>query len=243
MFTTQTPLVVLVSFLLVAFVSPAAAQPRKRSLQTKGEIVAVKAPFLRMKNVSGKNWVIKVEALPPNIVYRGPADAGYLKPGMLVRFSTQLDRAGRATAPLSEVFVFSPRPGYHIGTFPEADGNMLVAGKVITLKEGKMRVLAGRRVTAELAPDVSVMLDLTNFTLARPGDKIEVKGYFYEGGKGIAQHLRITSSTMFSEEGPKLFPEEGPKESGAEQDGQNQDSAPEDTKRLQPNREKTAPQG
>ena len=186
-------LVLLVSWALVA---PVAAQaPRKRSLRSKGEIKAVQPPFLQFNNTSGKLWTIKVEAKPGDVIYKGTADPSWLRRGMLVRFSAQLDQKANAQEPISELFVFVPRPGYGVGVSPELDGSFLVAGKLSSIKDGTLKLMAGRKtVTAELAEDATIQVELADYSLARPGDKIEMKGYFYQQGKGIASQLMITAA-------------------------------------------------
>tara|TARA_B100000809_G_scaffold20539_1_gene18130 strand:+ start:183 stop:842 length:660 start_codon:yes stop_codon:yes gene_type:complete len=193
---SSAPLVALIVTGLLWTDSGTCAQPRKKSITTKGEIKSMQPPIIEMSNKSGKKWLFKVEAQPQDIVYRGSADPRHLKPKMLVQFSARFDNKGSALEPVNDILVFSMRPGYTLGLIKEASGTFRVAGHVTKYEEGNLSVKTPRKtVEVQLAEGTMLTLDLTDYTLARPGDEIEVKGYFYQGGKGIASKLEIKSET------------------------------------------------
>lgn len=68
-----------------------------------------------------------------------------------------------------------------------------VAGRITALAAGKMTVHVGRGlVRAELAEQPVVQVDLPDYSLARPGDKITARGQMPPGRLGLAQASSLT---------------------------------------------------
>ena len=44
----------------------------------------------------------------------------------------------------------------------------------------------GMTVHAEVAPDAAIKLNVANMALASPGDKLEIRGWYYKGREGRA---------------------------------------------------------
>jgi hypothetical protein len=202
---------------------PLNARPRPLPINGSGEIVAFRPGFLQVKTAAG-DWLMKIEAPPEKIVLQGTALASWLRPGMLVRFSTTLDKKGVAQTPIEELFVFTPNPQYRIGVFPDSEllfdeaeqdkgqnlrkrrrakteGRYLVAGRLTSLRSGAMRVDAGQNVRAQLAENAKIQVDvLGDYSLVRKGDKVEFVGHYYEKGKGILRDVTITAASPFGTE-------------------------------------------
>lgn len=69
-----------------------------------------------------------------------------------------------------------------------------VVGLLVSARRGKLVVNAGdkMKVKAELADDAEIKVDFTSHAMARKGDKLEVKGYFFDQGEAFANSVEIT---------------------------------------------------
>lgn len=198
---------------------------RPRSLRGQGQLLAIKPGLMQVRANSGEIWLMKIEARPEKILVQGAAVAGWLRSNMLVRFSAILDGKGVAQAPVDELIVFTPQPGFRIGVFPEPDqlfagdkqpptkrtrrrrgampeGRYLVAGRLVSFRDGEFRVTAGSStVRAQLAEKAKIRVDAVgDFSLVRQGDKVDYIGKFYEKGKAIVSELTFTAASPFGSE-------------------------------------------
>ena len=182
-----------------------------RNIRSKGTIEAIKPGFVKV-SADGVAWVLKVAAKPQDIALEGIADESWLQPGMLVRFVAALNEQGVAQAPVAELAVFTPRPGYGVGVLREnridsgsdedtqpIGPSYLVAGQLAKIKDGQIMVSAGRdRVTATLADEVKINVDmLGDYSLARPGDEIDFQGRVLQPGQAIIVKMKIVAAKPF----------------------------------------------
>ncbi|MBM3998013.1 MAG: hypothetical protein FJ297_00475 [Planctomycetes bacterium] len=81
----------------------------------------------------------------------------------------------------------------------------LVRGRFLGIKKNKMTIQAGQPITVEVGDDLKVLVEVSDYTLARPGDKVDVRGWKYESisGRAIATELVITSETPLESPKPK----------------------------------------
>lgn len=198
---------------------------RAKPLRGSAEVLAIRPGFLQVKT-SGGEWILKVEAPPDKIVVQGEAVPSWLRKGMYVRFSAELNKKGMAQAPIEELFVFSPGPQFRIGVFPESnllfedsqeiqqktkstrprrrarsEGRYLVAGRLASLRKGTMRVAAGETITAPLAENAKIRVDIMgNYSVVRKGDKVEFEGHYFEKGKAAVRLLTFTAASPFGSE-------------------------------------------
>lgn len=199
--------------------------PGSAPIRGTGEILNIRPGLLQLQAADGEKWLLKLEAPPTRVQVRGTAEPSWLRPGMLVRFSTTLDNQGNSETPIEQLYVFTPRPEYRIGVFaevaftsdePPADepkrlrrkrgersaGPFLVAGRLASLKEGNIRVNAGRRaIQAKLADNAKIEVDvLGDYSMVRRGDHVDFKGRFYKKGEAVANELTFTTAKAFSGE-------------------------------------------
>jgi len=149
----------------------------------------------------GEQWLVKV---PPSgqVTYNASAEMDWLRAGMFVEFSANFDSKGQATAPLSQISVFTPSKDRPIGaqadsglskaaaelfTTPdpkEAEKpkqesvSLKVAGRITGIRNGKLSVAAGNaNVTAELAEKCSILVSVNDASLARADDTVRFSGW------------------------------------------------------------------
>jgi hypothetical protein len=218
------PSLIVLSFVLAAsgartaVAQPPGRQPKTTPIRAESELKKVVPGFMQVTTKAAETWVLKIEAPPENISLHGTAEPNWLRPGMLVRFSALMNKRGEAQEPVRELFVFTARPEYQIGIFPENKfglgagagptrgrrakdtvSNYLVAGRLKSLKNGKLTIVAGRATAkVTLAEDAVIKVDLLgDYRLARPGDTVEFSGQFLEKGRAIVKKLGITAAQPF----------------------------------------------
>ncbi len=175
---------------------------KKKLPNTKAVLKAIRAPFLQL-DVSGVEWIFKVEAKPENIFYTATASKDWLQPGMLLRY-TGADENGSHETPLTELTVFSLRPGYGLGIMNEGDGTFFVAGVLRSVKKDKFFVnAAGLKTRIKLAEDVTIHVDVNTLEFAQPGDQVEVEGWYFQKGKAVCNKISVAASQPLQAQGKK----------------------------------------
>lgn len=114
----------------------------------------------------------------------GTATAGFLLPGMTVRFQTKVDARGRAAEPLRGIQVITlPRDAKPVPV--TVDREDVVVGRVVALTRNvlSVRIDTGkiRRLSVPLADDVVVEVQSTDVSLVRVGDHLEIEGRLWTG--------------------------------------------------------------
>lgn len=162
----------------------------------------------------GQKWNIAPDKTC-KIEVTGTGDASLLKPGMLVRFSADVDKkTGKASAPVAEIEVTSPQNAMaadHAQKQPATAGSRTVNKKPATPAAttsgptqivGSLKTISGNEITvesaagpvkADLSPSASVKIDSNDPHLAQKGAKVEVQGVVVKQPNVLAaQSIRIT---------------------------------------------------
>ena len=140
--------------------------------------------------------------------------------GLQVRFVGTFDKSGASVSPVTQVFVFTPRQwggnradDYKLGVFPEgASGDLKgvfsdeekkkpapmvmdfrVVGQLVGVSKDSISVVAGGpRVSAKLADNASVSIDIGDLRFASLGDTVEVDGWHLPGKPQQVYANRLT---------------------------------------------------
>ena len=177
-----------------------------QQFQGTATIVAIGERGLEVTDASGNNWRLAPEK---NCVVEvtGTADPSFLKPDMLVRFTAQFDKKGNATAPVNELEIVSPQAAMSsikqeiagkkaVG----ASANGTVIGHIKTIKNNQLTVqTTNGTYSAELGPNPSIKVNVSDFRWAQAGDKVDAVGYYSQPGTAFAQQMRITLSSPLGE--------------------------------------------
>lgn len=208
---------------------------------------------LEVAGSGGERTVVTIDRnANPNqmqLAYYGQAETSWLRPGMIVRFATTLDKKGRMVEPISQLDVITLRPGYQIGVSAESGLNdkegpglfqdkepekpakkpavqentpVLIIGRLTEIKNGKFSIAAGGRpMKGELAEATRVSIDMNDLSLAKAGDKIEYQGWSYPGMKQVAicNNITITGSEKLVGETKKKPPMPEAKEGDEKPEG------------------------
>jgi hypothetical protein len=190
-------------------------------LNLEGALQGLQPGLMQVVSEGGEPWLVKIEARGENVSYVATAHRSWLQPGMYVQLKGTFDRRGKAVAPLSQLTVFTPQANTQLGAVPEggASGsanelfgeakpqgrpkpkaqpdtyNLAVVGRVAGLDDARIRVAAGAAVVeAELADQAVISVEMNNYALARPGDKVSVNGWYLQKGQGIANRLLVRAA-------------------------------------------------
>lgn len=118
----RTFLALLVGLLLAGNVS---AQERRRpqgqreKLPKEAKLLGAAPGVIKVQTEDGKQWLVGLGRTAQTVSIVGKADATWLQPGMLVRFSARFDRRGEAIAPIQDISVVTLREGMRFGMTPE----------------------------------------------------------------------------------------------------------------------------
>lgn len=207
----------------------------RENLAASGVLKGARGAVLQMQTTEGEQWLVQVQpARPWDVNFTGAAEASFVKPGMLVQFSSKLNKRGQADEPVTQLIVFTMKEGYQLGVMSETnvsgglssglfeeveeqpkekkakvklDENAVyrVAGQITKIsRTGEMTVNAGgTTVKADLAEDAKVSVDVNDLAYARPGDKVEVRGWYYAAQKGKAVATQVSISAAEPLAGPK----------------------------------------
>ncbi len=203
-------------------------QPLQQQQQLSGTIDQIGSHGM-VVDAMGQKWNVA-----PNkncqIEVTGTGDASLLKPGMLVRFSADVDKkTGKASAPVSEVDVTSPQTAM-AGNYPRnqpgpaglrtvnkkpaapaaASGPTQIVGTLKSVSGNEITVESpSGPVKADLSPNASVKIESSDPHLAQVGAKIEVQGVLAKPPNLVAaQSIHITLGS--GEKGPGGKPNEKP---------------------------------
>jgi hypothetical protein len=176
----------------------------KQELHGKGEYEAASNGIMKAV-LDGKPWYLKFDK-GATVKVMGTATADFLSPGIFVRFKAELDRRGKASAPITELDIFTPDAKNPVGAvteggaFAEAPKKgpaatptaYTVAGRISSMHKGNMTVACGNMtVKADVAPEATIKIDVADPSWAAAGDKIEVKGYFMREGFGMVTDMAV----------------------------------------------------
>jgi hypothetical protein len=178
--------------------------------------------LMQVKNATGHPYIIALQPNMSKVGVVGTAKPDFLKPGMLVSFTADVDKKGAVADPINELAIIAPSETNTPGMFPEDRenpdaGRFFIRGTVRTVKEGKLTVSAGgKQVSGELPDDANIKVESSDLNLAQQGDEISVEGrlvseYKSEGnnivpGKVFGEKVDIKLSEPLSKESFKKKP-------------------------------------
>lgn len=181
------------------------------ALSVKGTIDALE-PMLRIKVSETELWVIQIKPDQTKIEVTGTAEPAYLRSGLTVRFSGEIDKKGTLQADVDELQLFTPQGKNGLGLFVDdsptakpigklAPGKYEIRAKVLSLKEHDLVLVAGnKKIFGTLAADATVNVASDDFSYVHDGDAVTVTGWYNPAnkaaadkpGQAVADELTIT---------------------------------------------------
>lgn len=221
----------LVVFCTTSLLAQGNKQPPKEYLRSSGTILKIAPGFLQVKTKDGGQWVIQVPSNREGISVIGMAETNWLQRGMYVRFTGLFDKRGKPSGSINQLQVFTPNKETRIGIFPDSGLGLetkklfsdaeaaapqpgkqpassqfspfMVAGRVASMKGGKLSVLAGRTVVqTQLAEKAKISVNVSDARLARVGDLVELEAWYPANQKAaaraIATKIKVTASKPYA---------------------------------------------
>lgn len=221
--------------------SPICAQgyvPANASVFNKdGTVAGVLPGMLQMITKHKAKWLVQVIPGRTEIKVSGTASPDYLHAGAFVRFTADIDDAGTLVGEIKTLEITTPFGKNPTGMFPMGAefnakpvskvvaGAYEFRGKVVSYQDGEIQVVAGKKVWGKVASDAKITVNVQDISLAKPDDKLNVVGYYYEKfksskakpGQAVAQKVKITMLAPLTappQKGPvkptKIAPKAGP---------------------------------
>jgi hypothetical protein len=187
------------------------APPNSLSFEDKGTLEGYQQGYMKIRDSKSELWLLKI--VPETaITVVGEAEIDYLRPGLSIEFSGQLDKKLALAKPIEEIEIINPKGKPALGLFAEGDdgadskparnpgpGPYRVRAKLANYKDGELTVAIGsRRITGSLADEVKISFTSNDPSVAAVGDAVEVKAWYYDNGKPLAALNR--AGTAWAEE-------------------------------------------
>lgn len=220
-------IMVLLTVFATSFARGQEGLPRE-NVVAKGIVKGVRPGLLAIVNEQGEQWLVKAPDRPQSISFVASANRSWLRPGMLVKFKNTFDAKGRPAALVRQLEVISLRADTQLGLIPDAKFgggaaglftsdepekkrsapetmSFTIVGTLRGFKDGNMLVAAGGTpVQSQLDEKASISVDVSDYSLAREGDSVQVNGWYYLGHRD-----RVFSTQLSISSKQKLGPEEG----------------------------------
>jgi hypothetical protein len=154
-----------------------------------------------------EQFVVAVDPANTKVTVSGTADAKVLKPGMFVRFSGRVDKERKVIGELGEVEVFTPAadfkptfdvklPAPKFATDEPAPETLAfeAEGPIAALKAGELTAafFDNQKVKVKLAKEAKVRFTTADYSQARSGDVIRVRGKLFRPGQVLADSVTIS---------------------------------------------------
>jgi hypothetical protein len=188
--------------LLLALRAPALESTKPdgaEDLKAEGKIGTISDQALRVKCSDSESWLVNIQPGETKVEVTGTAEPGYLRSGMHVRFTGEIDDKGDLQSEITELEVFTPQGKNALGLFDPKDkspsakpvrkptaGTYEIRAK-LSLKENEVTLAAGnKKIHGTLADSAAVTVVSDDLSLAGEGDEASIVGWYYPQGKAAA---------------------------------------------------------
>ena len=152
-----------------------------------GTIQGLTSGMIQLKTAANEAWIVRIDPRNTKIIIDGTAETSFLRPGLNVRFTAEVDAKYAVTGDIKELEIYSPVNKKEIGLYTAGDpkpvrkpqaGNYEIKGKVKSYKGDQLVVSAGtKKIVGKLAPDATIAVHLSDLGVAQAGDAIKVTGW------------------------------------------------------------------
>ena len=99
---------------------PPAGGGKVERVQGAGRFSDFQNGAILVLGAGGDKWLVSVDPKAKDVSFTGTADVSWVQPGMGVRFTTKLDKRGKALEPIGSLLVVTLREDYQPGVQSEA---------------------------------------------------------------------------------------------------------------------------
>ena len=184
-----------------------------KSAEESGSIEAIASVGVQIKNAKSETWNLAVSP-DSTVSVTGTAAPEYLKAGLTVKFTAEIDGTGAMQGEIEELEIFTPAGKNSLGLFATGGGDdakpvkKLEAGtydikaKIASYKEGVLTVVAGgKKISGKVAAEPKIAVNLSDLSVAQVGDSVTAKIWYTDKtkaeagktiGKGMAEEITVT---------------------------------------------------
>ena len=175
--------------------------PGAEALAATGKIEAVSDDGVRVKVSDTDTWLVQIRPGETKLEVSGTAEPGYLRNGMHVRLSGEIDGKGNLQSEIESLAVFTPQGKNALGLFDEKDtsstakpvkkfapGSYQIRAKVLSIKDKDLVLLAGgKKIYGTLAAEPEVKVVAEDLAMVQEGDEATIAGWYLPATKAAAQ--------------------------------------------------------
>ena len=190
----------------VAAQDPQAELAKLQMHDVIGKVHAVAPGTIQVLSQANQPYIVQVAPKISKTTVTGTAKADFLRPGVFIRFTAELDKRGNAKGDLSDLAVFTPneilQPGVLNDNPSSETGPFVVSGQITANRKGKVTIRAGKTmVKAKISDDAAIKLEVEDYSIAKQGDDISVKGRLLQMGSAgppvqptliVGEEIKIT---------------------------------------------------
>ena len=187
--------------------------PDATMFEKEGTVAGVAPGAIQMLTDQNSPWIIQVSR-QSQVKITGTAELGFLRPGIPIKFTGEIDAKGVLQAELAELEIFTPAGKGSVGVFPTGaeeaakpiaklePGSYEIRGKVVKLNDREITIAAGKKITGTLAEDAKIAVNVSDISVAQKDDALTVKGFYYarfapaqgRPGQAVGKEIEITLS-------------------------------------------------
>lgn len=187
--------------LLLGAGSAAWAQKPER-VTIKGKLSGLSAGQLLVTDTDGKATLVVPSQKKLQFAVKGTATPEFLQRGVVVQFEAMIDKTGVVQGELKQLTITELSDKNPPMLADQGDPGQAERGETVKYfvraqvqanKDGELTIGApGKVLKVKLAPNCKIDLSVTDFTLCRAGDGVEVVGDKPANGPVVADYLVIT---------------------------------------------------
>jgi hypothetical protein len=189
----------------------------KREWEDTGTVEAIAGTSLQMMSSKSEPWSIQVIPGQSKITVEGTAEPSFLRAGVNIRFTGEVDAKGALQGEITELEIYSPQGKSDAGLFIEgADeqakpipklvaGKYDIKGRIGSIKENQITVIAaGKKLSGTLSESPAIKVSSNDLGFAQKGDSVKVKAWYTDATKpdanrnkpgiGLAEQITVTMS-------------------------------------------------
>ncbi len=188
---------------LTAGVAQAQNDPNRETLSEKGTFQGSSGNSMKVL-LNSEPWLIELQPPDTKVSVTGEAEPDFLRPGLHIKFSGELDKKGTALAKeIESVEIFTPAGKGGIGAFESADAEAKPIAKpadgttyefrtkVGGYKPGELTVvIGGKKIVAKTSENFSVTVNTGDLSLVSEGDAVTITGWYNKQEKPNAQNMQ-----------------------------------------------------
>lgn len=188
--------------------------------ENEGTVMGIVPGGIQMLTERDSAWLIQVVPRQSQVKVTGTAEPGFLRSGLFIKFSGEIDAKGVLQGEIKEMEIVTPAGKNSMGVFASGSddtakpisklepGTYDIRGKVGLYKDGELTVVAGKKITGKVAADAKIAVNVQDYSFAQKDDTIKVKGFYYarmrpspqEGrpGQAMGKEIEITLAKPLS---------------------------------------------